>query len=46
MTFPVDWDIKAYAEKKRKFPSVQDFIRELTRRDMEAFNKEEKASGD
>lgn len=40
VTFPTDWDIKNYAEKKRMFPSVQDFIRELVRRDLSGLEKE------
>lgn len=40
VTFPVDWDIKEHAERKRKFPSVQDLVRELVRRDISEFEKE------
>jgi len=44
VTFPTDWEIKDHAEKKRKFPSVQDLIRELVRRDIAEFEKEAKAA--
>lgn len=40
VTVPSDWDIETYAVEKRKFSSVQDFIRELIRRDIESFEKE------
>lgn len=40
VTVPLDWNLKDHAEGKRKFPSVQDFIRELIRRDIEAYDKE------
>ncbi len=40
VTVPVDWNIQDHAVNKRKFPSVQDFIRELVRRDIESFEKE------
>ena len=40
VTFPVDWNIKDHAEKKRKFPSVQDLVRELVRRDIAELEKE------
>jgi Arc/MetJ-type ribon-helix-helix transcriptional regulator len=33
--------VEEHAVRNRKFPSVQDFIRELVRRDMEAWDKEE-----
>jgi len=35
LTFPVAWKIESYA-RKRNFASVQDFVRELVRRDIEA----------
>jgi len=38
---PGDWKLEDHAVRNRKFPSVQDFIRELIRRDMEAWDKEE-----
>ena len=41
VTVPSDWSLENHAVSKRKFPSVQDFIRELVRRDMEAWDKEE-----
>ncbi len=41
VTVPSDWKVEDHAVKNRKFPSVQDFIRELIRRDMEAWDKEE-----
>lgn len=44
VTFPTDWDIKGHAEKKRLFSSVQDFIRELVRRDIAGLDKEESSS--
>ena len=40
VTVPGDWELGEYATEKRKFPSVQDFIRELVRRDIETFEKE------
>lgn len=42
VTVPTDWNLEEYAKEKRKFPSVQDFIRELVRRDIEANEKENK----
>jgi len=42
VTVPADWDLNTYATARRKFPSVQDFIRELVRRDIEAYEKENK----
>ena len=42
VTVPLDWDLKEHAEEKRKFPSVQDLIRELIRRDIEIFDKEQR----
>lgn len=44
VTVPLDWDLKEHAESNRKFPSVQDFIRELIRRDIEAYSKEQRES--
>ncbi|MEM4255035.1 MAG: hypothetical protein QXR53_01765 [Candidatus Norongarragalinales archaeon] len=44
VTVPLDWDLKDHAEGKRKFPSVQDFIRELIRRDIESYDKETRES--
>ena len=43
VTVPLDWDLREHAEGKRKFPSVQDFIRELIRRDIEALDKDKAA---
>jgi len=36
VTFPKSWNIKMLAVKHRKYASVQDYVRELVRRDMEA----------
>ncbi len=44
VTVPGEWKLEGHATKKRKFPSVQDFIRELIRRDIETTDKEEKAA--
>ena len=41
LTVPVDWNLNSYATEKRKFGSIQDYVRELIRRDIEAFEKEE-----
>ncbi len=41
LTVPSDWDLNIYATERRKFGNVQDYIRELIRRDIEAFQKEE-----
>ncbi|MEM0475543.1 MAG: hypothetical protein QW343_01990 [Candidatus Norongarragalinales archaeon] len=41
VTVPGEWNLENHAVRNRKFPSVQDFIRELVRRDMEAWDKEE-----
>ncbi len=41
LTVPVDWNLNIYATDKRKFGSIQDYVRELIRRDIEAFEKEE-----
>ncbi|MEW5955999.1 MAG: hypothetical protein AB1626_05705 [Candidatus Micrarchaeota archaeon] len=42
VTVPVDWNLTEYATSKRKFPSIQDFIRELVRRDIETYEKDNK----
>ncbi len=42
VTIPGEWEVEEYAKDKRKFPSVQDYIRELIRRDMEQYEKEGK----
>ncbi|NUN11726.1 hypothetical protein HUU53_03715 [Candidatus Micrarchaeota archaeon] len=42
VTVPKDWEIQEFAVDKRKFPSVQDLIRELIRRDIENYEKESK----
>jgi len=42
VTVPSDWNLGEYATSKKKFPSIQDFIRELVRRDIEAYDKENK----
>ncbi|MGB9577455.1 MAG: hypothetical protein ACP5O3_03580 [Candidatus Micrarchaeia archaeon] len=42
VTFPADWNLEEYATARRKFPSVQDLIRELVRRDIENYEKENK----
>ncbi len=42
VTVPGDWDLEEYAKEKRKFPSVQDYIRELMRRDIEEYEKAHK----
>ncbi len=44
VTVPLDWNLKEHAEEKRKFPSVQDLIRELIRRDIEIWDKDQKES--
>ncbi|HIH20377.1 TPA: hypothetical protein HA244_03860 [Candidatus Micrarchaeota archaeon] len=44
VTVPLDWELKEHAEGKRNFPSVQDLIRELIRRDIEAYDKEQRES--
>ncbi|GEM_PF-1693319 len=44
VTVPLDWDLKEHAEAKRKFPSVQDLIRELIRRDIESYDKDSRES--
>lgn len=36
VTVPGDWEVEKHAIDKKKFASVQDYIRELIRRDMEA----------
>ncbi len=40
VTVPGEWDLETYSIEKRKFPSVQDYIRELVRRDIEQYEKE------
>ena len=40
VTVPGEWQLEEYAKEKRKFPSVQDYIRELVRRDIEAYERE------
>lgn len=42
VTIPQEWNTEEYATKIRKFPSVQDFIRELIRRDIEQYEKDNK----
>ena len=42
VTVPIDWELEKYAVEKRKFPGVQDYIRELVRRDIENYEKEQK----
>ncbi len=47
VTVPKAWKLDKHATKNRKFASVQDFIRELVRRDIEDWEKakaEEKKS--
>ena len=41
VTVPIDWKLEKHATDKRKHPSVQDFIRELIRRDIETLDKEQ-----
>ncbi len=40
VTIPGEWKLEDYATTKRKFPSIQDYVRELIRRDIEAYEKE------
>ena len=40
VTIPGEWKLEEYATTKRKFPSIQDYMRELIRRDIEAYEKE------
>ena len=40
VTVPRDWKLEKHATDKRKFSSIQEFIRELIRRDIETFEKE------
>ncbi|MDP3742630.1 MAG: hypothetical protein Q8R15_04920 [Candidatus Micrarchaeota archaeon] len=40
VTVPTDWNLNDYSTSKRKFPSMQDYVRELIRRDIEAYEKE------
>lgn len=42
ITVPQDWELEEYAKEKRKFPSIQDYIRELIRRDIEEYEKSKK----
>ena len=42
VTIPQEWNVDDYATKTRKFTSVQDFVRELIRRDIEQYEKENK----
>ena len=42
VTIPQEWNTEEYAIKTRKFTSVQDFVRELIRRDIENYEKENK----
>ena len=41
VTIPGEWELETYSVEKRKFPSVQDYIRELIRRDIEQYEKEQ-----
>ena len=41
VTVPIVWKLDKHATKNRKFASVQDFIRELVRRDIEDWEKQE-----
>lgn len=43
VTVPGEWNLESYSIDKRKFPSVQDYIRELVRRDIEQYEKEAEA---
>ncbi|MFH0713224.1 MAG: hypothetical protein V1722_01635 [Candidatus Micrarchaeota archaeon] len=40
VTIPGEWKLEEYATTTRKFPSIQDYVRELIRRDIEAYEKE------
>ncbi len=40
VTVPAEWSLEEYSKETRKFSSVQDYIRELVRRDIEAYEKE------
>ena len=44
VTVPGEWNLEDYSTAKRKFPSVQDYIRELIRRDIEEYDKEKKSN--
>ncbi|VVB68036.1 Uncharacterised protein [Candidatus Norongarragalina meridionalis] len=44
VTVPTEWKLEKYSTDTRKFPSVQDYIRELVRRDIEAFDEKEAAA--
>jgi hypothetical protein len=43
VTVPAVWSLEEYSKDKRKFSSVQDYIREIVRRDIEAYEKEQTA---
>ncbi len=43
VTVPVEWQLDSYSKDKRKFSSVQDYVRELIRRDIENYEKEQSA---
>jgi len=40
----MDWNLQKHSVDRRKFSSIQDFVRELIRRDIEAYDKEQKES--
>lgn len=40
VTVPTAWKLEKHATKNRNFASIQDFIRELVRRDIEAWEKQ------
>ncbi len=42
VTVPIDWELEKYAVEKRKFSGVQDYVREIIRRDIEIYDKEQK----
>ncbi len=44
VTVPGEWTLERHCVDKRKFSSVQDFIRELIRRDIENYDKEQAAA--
>ncbi|MFH0835684.1 MAG: hypothetical protein V1834_00805 [Candidatus Micrarchaeota archaeon] len=44
VTIPIAWSLKDHATENRKFSSVQEFIRELIRRDIELWDKEKAES--
>ena len=41
VTVPTSWDLQPHSMRNRKFPNVQDFIRELIRRDIEDWDKQQ-----